>query len=78
MPLEDRTNITKRKELTDYQLGEISGLLKGGAHNMRAISDILKIPYSTVRDVKNRYIESGTTKPLQKRPGGPSKLRSVI
>lgn len=50
----------KGKELTDFERGEIVGLSKGG-FSQRKISDILKVPKSTVGDVIKKYNEQGLT-----------------
>ena len=76
MSLTDITNNKTRKELTEYQYGEISGLLKAGCHSLVQISDILKIPSSTISDARQRYNQSGTTKPGNKRTGRPPKINS--
>ena len=49
-----------RRGLTDFERGEIVGLSKGG-FSQRKISDILKVPKSTVGDVIKKYNKQGLT-----------------
>lgn len=48
MPHSDIAN-AERKGLPEYQLGEISGVVKGGRHKLTKISEILNVPYSTIK-----------------------------
>lgn len=59
----------ERKELTDFERGEIVGLSRGG-FSYKNISIILGIPKSTVGVVVKNYNEQGltTTKPRSGRP----------
>jgi transposase len=72
MPLSDATK-TKRKKLSEHQLGEISGLIKGKRHTLKQISDILGINYSTVKTASERYKKNGDTRPQGVRTGRPLK-----
>jgi hypothetical protein len=46
----------KTRELSDFERGEIVGLFKGD-HSVRDITNILKIPKSTVHNVIKQYQE---------------------
>jgi len=52
--------MSQRKELTDFERGEIVGLSKGKV-SIRKIADILKHPKSTVGEVIKKYNEQGAT-----------------
>jgi transposase len=52
--------MSKKKELTDFERGEIIGLHKGG-FSQRKITEILNIPKSTVGDVIKKYNDQGLT-----------------
>ncbi|KAI9334789.1 hypothetical protein BD770DRAFT_448968 [Pilaira anomala] len=64
----------KRHEYSDHQLGEISGLVKGGLHSQAEISNILGIPRTSVNYIFKRYQETGTTLCTNTRTGRPPKL----
>ena len=63
----------KRQELTDFERGEIIGLLKANKFSQRDIAEILDHPKSTVGNVIKKYNEEGLTS-TKKRPGRPKKL----
>ena len=72
----------KRQELTDFERGEIIGLLKANKFShlfkankfsQRDIAEILDHPKSTVGDVIKKYNEEGLTS-TKKCPGRPKKL----
>jgi len=52
--------MSKRRELTDFERGEIVGLSKGG-FSQRNIAEILGFPKSTVGEVIKKYNEQGLT-----------------
>lgn len=52
--------MSKKRELTDFERGEIVGLSKGN-FSQRKITEILNIPKSTVGDVLKKYNEQGLT-----------------
>lgn len=52
--------MSKRRELTDFERGEIVGLSKGG-FSQRNITKILDIPKSTVGEVIKKYNKVGLT-----------------
>jgi transposase len=61
--------MSKTRELSDFERGEIVGLSKGN-FSYRKIAVILDIPKSTVGDVVKKYNEQGstTTAPRSGRP----------
>lgn len=61
--------MSKTRELSDFERGEIVGLSKGN-FSYRKIAEILDIPKSTVGDVVKKYNEQGftTTAPRSGRP----------
>ena len=52
--------MTRGKELTDFERGEIVGLFKGG-FSQRKIAEILEFSKSTVGEVIKKYNEKGLT-----------------
>ena len=63
----------KKRELTDFEHGEIVGLSKGG-FSIRQIEKLLDIPKSTVGDVIKKYNEQGLTTTAPQRSGRPEIL----
>ncbi|GBB94331.1 hypothetical protein RclHR1_23340002 [Rhizophagus clarus] len=61
--------MTKTRELTPFERGEIVGLYKG-SHNITNISKTLDIPRSTVNDVIVKWKKDGLTS-SSPRPGRP-------
>lgn len=59
----------KRKQLSEYELGMIAGILKSGIAHPLKISKILRIPVSTIRDAIARYNNNNTTLYENKRTG---------
>jgi len=62
----------KRRELTDFERGEIIGLYKG-KHSQREIAEILDQKKSTVADIIKKYNDQGLTSTLP-RSGRPNIL----
>jgi transposase len=52
--------MSKKRELTDFERGEIVGLSKGG-FSQRKIAELLNFPKSTVGEVIKKYNEQGLT-----------------
>lgn len=64
--------MSKRRELTDFERGEIVGLHKGG-FSQKKITEILNFPKSTVGDIIKKYNELGLTSTIP-RSGRPKIL----
>jgi len=52
--------MSKRRELTDFERGEIIGLHKG-KHSYNEIKELLGHPKSTIGDIVKKYNEQGLT-----------------
>ncbi|PKC62285.1 hypothetical protein RhiirA1_522356, partial [Rhizophagus irregularis] len=62
----------RERELSPFERGQVIGMCKAGKNRL-TISNVLKIPKSTVRDTINRYAisQNGTS---EKRSGRPRAL----